>query len=188
MKIFRKSVSVFNDLTLTRKVIVSLVIASVSFILFYMIAYSVNNGDGAFEISNTGIVWIFYLLTIGFYFFYYEIRSEKSDVKYLRAISYEKDSRIVVLANSEGQLYRFNRNFFELLLQNGFLKKDGDKTFKVTRIDNIVLFTSILNRIDTLDRKLHEETDLNYKLGKISNDTQWIKEKLGYDTTTAAIV
>ncbi len=183
MKVFHKTLARYKALPFTKKIIVSVIVTTILFINFYMIANCVNHDDGAFELSNTGVVWIFYLLVMGFYFFYFEVRDEKSGMKYLKVVSYEKNTEILVLANNEGQQYRFNLELLKILVQNGFLKKDGDNTFQIIQLDNIVLFTTILNRINALDRKLHKESSQQETLSKVSDDIQWIKEKLGYEFT-----
>lgn len=181
MKAFNNLLVFYKALSFSRKIIISTNVVAILFIMFYMFANAVNINDGAFDFSHTGIVWIIYLLIIGFYFYFFEIRLEKKEVKYLTAISYEKNNEILLLCSNEGQQYRFNIELVNLLVQNGFLRKFDEKTFEIIQLDNIVLFTTILNRINTLDRRFIKELNDQKKLSEISHDIQWIKDKLGYE-------
>jgi len=149
-----------------------------------MIATKFNSDDNAFELSNTGVIWILYLLIIATFFFYFEPVSGKEKKVFLEIESYEKESDVFILSNKAGYKYRLNPQLLRTLIHNGFLKKESDTLVEVKYIDDIIVFTSIINRINALDRNFQKEINLQHeRLNSIGEDIEWIKSKLGYEYT-----
>lgn len=82
IKVAEKLIKKYSTLDKEQRVIVSLLVNGILFILFYVWASKESYDGEAFRLNDTGLIWIIYILIVGCYFFYFKItgKEPKKDI------------------------------------------------------------------------------------------------------------